>query len=108
MSAPVALLVGNPNSGKTSLFNGLTGLSARVGNYPGITVEHREGSCQLGDGLQLTLLDLPGTYSLAPRSDDEAVAVRGVLGLLPGAPPADLILCVVDATALERNLYLVS
>ncbi|OGQ24759.1 MAG: ferrous iron transport protein B [Deltaproteobacteria bacterium RBG_16_71_12] len=108
MSAPVALLVGNPNSGKTSLFNGLTGLSAKVGNYPGITVEHREGRCDLGGGHRLTLLDLPGTYSLAPRSDDEAVAVRGVLGLLPDAPPADLILCVVDATALERNLYLVA
>lgn len=108
MSDPVALLVGNPNSGKTSLFNGLTGLSARVGNYPGITVEHREGSCVLGDGRSLTLLDMPGTYSLAPRSDDEAVAVRGVLGLLPGVAAADLILCVVDATALERNLYLVS
>lgn len=108
MTKQVALLVGNPNSGKTSLFNGLTGLSARVGNYPGITVEHREGTCDLGDGRQLTLLDLPGTYSLAPRSDDEAVAVRGVLGLLPDAPAPDLILCVVDATALERNLYLVS
>ena len=108
MTRAVALLVGNPNSGKTSLFNGLTGLSARVGNYPGITVEHREGTCDLGGGAQLTLLDLPGTYSLSPRSDDEAVAVRGVLGLLPDAPPPDLILCVVDATALERNLYLVS
>ncbi|MBI1945725.1 MAG: ferrous iron transport protein B [Deltaproteobacteria bacterium] len=108
MSAPVALLVGNPNSGKTSLFNGLTGLSAKVGNYPGITVEHREGSCDLGDGHRLTLIDLPGTYSLAPRSDDEAVAVRGVLGVLPDAPKPDLILCVVDATALERNLYLVA
>lgn len=108
MSKRVALLVGNPNSGKTSLFNGLTGLSAKVGNYPGITVEHREGSCDLGHGQRLRLLDLPGTYSLAPRSDDEAVAVRGVLGLLPDTPAPDLILCVVDATALERNLYLVA
>ena len=108
MTRQVALLVGNPNSGKTSLFNGLTGLSAKVGNYPGITVEHREGTCELGGGQQLTLIDLPGTYSMAPRSDDEAVAVRGVLGLLPDLPPPDLILCVVDATALERNLFLVS
>ncbi len=108
MSGPVALLLGNPNSGKTSLFNGLTGLSAKVGNYPGITVEHREGTCALGHDLRLRLLDLPGTYSLAPRSDDEAVAVRGVLGLLPDTPAPDLVLCVVDATALERNLFLVS
>lgn len=107
-----ALLVGNPNSGKTTLFNALTGLSARTGNYPGITVEHREGDVELGTraGPPLRLIDLPGTYSLVPRSDDEAVAVRGVLGTLPvrdgesGAP--DLVIVVVDATALERNLYL--
>ncbi|HEY4220726.1 MAG TPA: ferrous iron transport protein B [Myxococcota bacterium] len=101
-----AILVGNPNSGKTTLFNALTGLSARVGNYPGITVEHREGGVDLGDKKTLRLIDLPGTYSLSPRSDDEVVAVRGVLGRLPETPAADLVIVVVDATALERNLYL--
>lgn len=104
-----ALLVGNPNSGKTTLFNALTGLSARTGNYPGITVEHREGDVHLGGRHLLHLVDLPGLYSLVPRSDDEAVAVRGVLGTLPvanGAQAPDLLVVVVDATALERNLYL--
>ena len=100
-------LVGNPNSGKTTLFNALTGLSARVGNYPGITVEHREGHTQLEDGTQVRVVDLPGTYSLVPRADDEAVAVRGVLGTLPQTPAPSLIVAVVDATSLERNLYTV-
>lgn len=100
-------LVGNPNSGKTTLFNSLTGLSARVGNYPGITVEHREGQTQLEDGTQVQIVDLPGTYSLVPRADDEAVAVRGILGTLPQAPAPTLIVAVVDATSLERNLYTV-
>lgn len=117
MSAPepLAILVGNPNSGKTTLFNALTGLSARVGNYPGITVEHHEGTVDLGgtkdgprDGAKLKIVDLPGTYSLVPRSDDEVVAVRGMLGRLPDTPAADVVIVVVDATALERNLYLTS
>ena len=110
----IGLLVGNPNSGKTTLFNALTGLSARVGNYPGITVEHREGVVDLGvvdralDGAhaKLTLVDLPGTYSIAPRSDDEVVAVKGLLGRL--TQPADVVIVVVDATAIERNLYLLA
>lgn len=100
-------LIGNPNSGKTTLFNALTGLSARVGNYPGITVEHREGQVKLADGRLIQVLDLPGTYSLVPRADDEAVAIRGILGTLPGGLSPTLIIAVVDATALERNLYTV-
>lgn len=104
---PVIALVGNPNSGKTTLFNALTGLSARVGNYPGITVEHHEGTFRMDGDVLARIIDLPGTYSLVPRADDEAVALRGVIGTLPmGAP--DLVIAVVDATALERNLYAVA
>ncbi len=105
--APVLALVGTPNSGKTTLFNALTGLSARVANYPGITVEHLEGSAKTADGRTLRVLDLPGTYSLVPRSDDEVVALRGALGTLPAGRP-DLVIAVVDVTSLARNLYTVT
>jgi ferrous iron transport protein B len=98
-------LIGNPNSGKTTLFNALTGLTARTGNYPGITVESRSGTFEI-DGRSIEVVDLPGTYSMAPRSDDEAVAVRGVLGTLDDRVRPDLVVCVVDGTALERHLYL--
>ncbi len=107
MKHPVVLLIGNPNSGKTTLFNALTGLSAKTGNYAGITVEHREGRASI-DGTVVDLLDVPGTYSLVPRSDDEAVAVRALFGDLPGAPSPQLIVVVVDVTQLARNLYFVS
>lgn len=102
---PLIALVGNPNSGKTTLFNALTGQTARVGNYPGITVDHREGRLTVG-GRSARVIDLPGTYSLVPRAEDEVVAVGGLLGTLPGARRPDLVVCVVDATSLERNLYL--
>jgi ferrous iron transport protein B len=102
------VLIGNPNCGKTTLFNALTGLSAKTGNYPGITVEHRVGLARLADGLTVSVIDVPGTYSLVPRSDDEAVAVRVLLGDLPGQTRPDLVVAVVDATQLERNLYLVA
>src|ERR1044072_5792223 len=69
-------LVGNPNSGKSSLFNVLTGLNQQVGNFPGVTVDKKVGTCQLSDGLSASIVDLPGTYSLYPRREDEWVAYR--------------------------------
>ena len=97
-------VAGNPNSGKTTLFNCLTGLRHKVGNYPGVTVEHREGRLNGQPGV--VLVDLPGTYSLAARSADERVARDVLLNWLPGADPIDGVLVVVDASNLERNLYL--
>lgn len=98
------LLVGNPNVGKTSLFNLLSGSRYRVGNYPGVTVESRE--CELRMGLRtVTLVDLPGTYSLTPVAEDERIAYREISGKRERAP--DLVLVVVDASNLARNLYFV-
>ncbi|MEZ4828779.1 MAG: ferrous iron transport protein B [Bacteroidia bacterium] len=98
-------LVGNPNSGKSSVFNQLTGLNQQVGNYPGITVDKKSGTLKLPDGKKISVLDLPGTYSLYPRSEDERV----VFDLLtdPSNPDfPDLVIVVVDSTNLERNLLL--
>ena len=100
-------LAGNPNSGKTSLFNALTGSRQNVGNYPGITVEKRTGTARWGDH-QAEILDLPGTYSLAPRSPDEMIAVDVLLGRSQEVAPPDVVVCIVDASNLERNLYLIS
>ncbi|HZT41840.1 MAG TPA: ferrous iron transport protein B [Chthonomonadaceae bacterium] len=101
-------LVGNPNSGKTTLFNALTGLRQKVANYPGVTVEKKEGRVQLPNGQMARLIDLPGLYSLTPHSPDEAIA-RGVLmGLRADTPRPDVIVNVVDSSNLERNLYLTS
>ena len=94
-------LVGNPNSGKTTVFNALTGARQRIGNWPGVTVEKKEGELRLPDGRDVTLVDLPGIYSLSATSEDERVSLEYVLS---GA--ADLVVNVVDATNLERNLYL--
>lgn len=107
-TAARVLLIGTPNSGKTTLLNALTGLSERTGNYPGITVEHKEGRATLSADVSVTVVDVPGTYSLVPRSDDEAVAIRVLLGDVPGVGRADIVVAVVDATALERNLHLVA
>ena len=96
-------VAGNPNVGKTSLFNTLTGSRYKVGNYPGITVETREGRLVRGAS-ELTLVDLPGTYSLTPISEDEAVAFRA---LTRGEQRPDAVVLVVDASNLARNLYLV-
>ncbi len=101
-------LGGNPNCGKTTLFNALTGLRQKVANYPGITVEKKTGRCTLPDGHVIDVLDLPGTYSLVPNSPDEQVAMEILRGLRPDTPPPDVIVAVVDASNLARNLFLVS
>jgi len=98
------LLLGNPNVGKTSLFNRLTGERAHIGNYPGITVEERWGRLDLG-GTPARLVDLPGAYSLSARSPEEQIALHSALGL-DGQPRADLAVLVLDAGQLARNLYL--
>ena len=98
-------VIGNPNSGKSTLFNRLTGLRQRTANYPGVTVEKRIGRLQLDSSL-VDLIDLPGTYSLSPSSDDERIAVEVLLGRIPGTPLPDVILAVVDVTRLYQGLYL--
>ncbi len=105
---PISVAVlGNPNTGKSTLFNALTGVRQQTGNYPGVTVENRTGRLTI-DAAKLDLIDLPGTYSLAPRSPDEMVTVNVLLGHPPASEPPDLILCVVDANNLQRNLFLAS
>lgn len=104
---PVYALVGNPNCGKSTLFNALTGLKQKIGNYPGVTVEKKIGTTYSQHGQAMTIIDLPGAYSLAARSPDEAVTRDVLLGRRSDTPQPDRILCIVDATNLERNLYLV-
>jgi ferrous iron transport protein B len=104
---PVYALVGNPNCGKSTLFNALTGLKQKVGNYPGVTVEKKVGTAYSQHGQPITVIDLPGAYSLAARSPDEAVTRDVLLGRRADTAQPDRILCIVDATNLERNLYLV-
>lgn len=101
-------LIGNPNCGKTTLFNALTGLRQKVGNYPGVTVERKEGRVLFEDDTEASLLDLPGTYSLTANSPDEKIATDVLLGRVDHTNIPDLVVCVVDASNLERNLYLVS
>jgi ferrous iron transport protein B len=107
-SAKVVALIGNPNTGKTTLFNALTGLRQNVGNYAGVTVEKKEGLLTLDDGTRATLIDLPGTYGLTPYSPDQQIAIDVLLGKRKDDRRPDIVLCVADATNLERNLYLVS
>ena len=97
-------LAGNPNAGKTTIFNALTGLKQHVGNYPGVTVEKKEGRLHL-QSKDALLMDLPGTYSLSPKSPDEAIARDVLLGLHGDTLP-DAVIIVVDASNLERNLFL--
>lgn len=99
-------LVGNPNSGKTALFNALTGARQKVANYAGVTVERKEGVVTSPAGRQLMVLDLPGTYSLRARSPDEAVTRDAVLGRLAGEVPPEIVICVADATNLRLVLRL--
>ena len=100
-------LVGNPNTGKTALFNALTGSRQKVANYAGVTVERKEGALSTPAGLKASILDLPGTYSLRARSPDEAVTRDAVLGRLEGETPPDLVICVADATNLRLVLRLI-
>jgi len=100
-------LAGNPNAGKTTLFNSLTGLKQKIANYPGVTVERKEGPWQL-NGKAANLIDLPGLYSLEATSLDEQIARQVIVGEQAGIAKPDVIVAVVDSTNLERNLYLVT
>ena len=106
-TSPLRLaLVGVPNCGKTALFNRLTGSRQKVANYPGVTVERREGERATADGRTLRVLDLPGTYSLKPTTLDEAITRDVLLGRVADAPAPDLVVCVVDAVHLPIGLRL--
>jgi ferrous iron transport protein B len=99
-------LVGNPNAGKTSLFNALTGQNQKVGNYTGATVSRKSGTFFTPHGNKFELIDLPGAYSLDPNSPDEEITRNVLIGDQKDEPTPNLILCVLDATHLERHLYL--
>jgi len=101
-------LAGNPNCGKTTLFNALTGLRQKVANYPGVTVERKTGRCRLADGRTAEIIDLPGTYSLIATSPDEQVAMEVLRGLRIDTALPQVVVAVVDASNLARNLYLTS
>ncbi|MFJ4109984.1 ferrous iron transporter B [Pseudomonas sp. NPDC089758] len=107
MSGTRLALVGNPNCGKTALFNVLTGARQKVANYAGATVERKEGGLRTASGRACRVLDLPGTYSLSAVSDDERVTLRVLQGDYPGEARPDLLLCVVDATNLRLHLRFV-
>ncbi|MBS0394349.1 MAG: ferrous iron transport protein B [Proteobacteria bacterium] len=104
---PLVALVGNPNCGKTALFNLLTGSRQKIANYAGVTVERKEGRLRTRSGRRLRVLDLPGAYSLRPRTPDEQITCDFVLGRLPGEGRPDVVVAVVDATNLRRHLRLV-
>ncbi|MFK5921810.1 MAG: ferrous iron transport protein B [Verrucomicrobiota bacterium] len=105
-SKRVFALVGNPNCGKTTLFNALTGMRQKVGNYPGVTVERKEGTCYGQHGEELRLIDLPGAYSLNARSPDEEILRDVLLGRRDDTPTPDAVIVILDASNPERNLYL--
>ena len=106
-SEPVVALLGNPNCGKTALFNLLTGSRQKVANYSGVTVERKEGRLTLESGKNIRILDLPGAYSLYPRSLDERVTCNVLLGRAQGEKRPDLVVCILSASNLRRNLRLV-
>ncbi|MBI4694748.1 MAG: ferrous iron transport protein B [Gammaproteobacteria bacterium] len=105
--APVLVTLGNPNTGKSTLFNALTGLKQKVGNFPGVTVEHVVGAMRLGER-DVSVVDLPGTYSISAQSPDEIVAVDVLQGRVAEIGVPDAVLLIVDATNLRRNLFLAS
>ena len=98
-------LVGNPNTGKSTLFNILTGLNQKIGNFPGVTVDKKTGYCTLPDGRNAEIIDLPGTYSLYPKSQDESI-VFSILADRSNALKPDLVVVILDASNLKRNLLL--
>ncbi len=100
-------LVGNPNSGKTSLFNALTGLNQQVGNFPGVTVDKKTGNCSISKNIEATIIDLPGTYSLYPKRADEWVSYNVLMGEDDSIQP-EMIVIVADASSLKRNLLFCS
>src|SRR5271166_3395115 len=99
-------VVGPPNSGKTTLFNRLTRLRQKVGNFPGVTVEHHTGYVRDSEGQEIALIDLPGVYSLTPKSEDEKVAVDVLTGQMPGTPKPDAIILVLNSTNLHSHLVM--
>src|ERR1700723_4330393 len=105
--SPLIALVGNPNCGKTALFNILTGSRQKVANYAGVTVERKEGSLLTPSGLRVRILDLPGAYSLDPLTPDEQVTADVLFGRRAGETQPDFVVCVTDATNLRQNLRLV-
>ena len=100
-------LVGNPNTGKTSLFNQLTGLNQKVGNYPGITVDKKQGKCKISEHLTAEITDLPGTYSINPTTLDETIVLETLLDENNNSFP-DLVIVVAEVENLKRNLFLFS
>ena len=104
--ARVIAVVGPPNSGKSTLFNRLTGLRQKVANFPGVTVEQHVGKLKMEDAAELDVIDLPGVYSLTPRSEDEQVTHDVLMGRMPGVPKPDTILLILDVTNLGRHLVL--
>jgi ferrous iron transport protein B len=106
-SEPLVALLGNPNCGKTALFNLLTGSRQKVANYSGVTVERKEGRLTLESEKVIRILDLPGAYSFYPRSLDERVTCNVLHGKAQGEKRPDLVLCVLNAMNLRRNLRLV-
>src|SRR5438270_6100755 len=102
----VVAIVGPPNSGKSTLFNRLTGLRQKVANFPGVTVEQRIGHAKVNSQREVVLVDLPGVYSLAPRSEDEQVTRDVLTGEMEGVPRPDAVLLILDCTNLGRHLIL--